>query len=56
MISAAGQLVEELSYKVLKGTVYQVNYKTKEKGDYILHILWGCEEILGSPFIISSGP
>lgn len=55
MISPTGQLVEELGYKLQKATIYQVNFKTKEKGDHVLHVLWGTDEIPGSPFIVNSG-
>ena len=55
IISPTGQLVEELGYKLQKATIYQVNYKTKEKGDYVMHVTWGSEEVPGSPFIINSG-
>lgn len=52
MITPTGNPLEEVTYKKQRATVYQVNYKTKEKGDHTLNIRWGNEDIPGSPFTI----
>jgi filamin len=50
----SGNPMEELSYKKApRGTSITVNYKTKEKGEHIMVIRWGLDDIPGSPFTIS---
>lgn len=53
LITPTGNPVEELNYKKQRGTVYQVNYKTCERGEHTLTIRWGSDDIPGSPFAIS---
>ena len=50
ILTPSGNPVEELTYKKQRGTVYQVNYKSSEKGEHQLLIRWGQDEIPGSPF------
>jgi filamin len=50
IITPTGNPADELTYKKQRGTVYQVTYRTSEKGDNQLIIRWGQDEIPGSPF------
>lgn len=51
ILTPSGNPVEELTYKKQRGTVYQVNYRTSEKGEHQLIIRWSQDEIPGSPFL-----
>lgn len=53
MISPTGLPVKELTCKKLKPLVYNVTYLAEEKGDHILSIRWGTNDVPGSPFIIN---
>lgn len=53
MISPNGHPVTELSYKKVKVGSYNVTYKAEEKGDHVLTIRWGTDDIPGSPFAVS---
>lgn len=44
---------KEICVKHAGGSVYNVNYLLEDKGDYVLHILWGGNHIPGSPFDIT---
>jgi len=53
IISPAGNPVKELTSKKVKAGSYTVTYLAEEKGDHLLFVNWGLEEVPGSPFIIS---
>ena len=53
MISPTGNPVAELSFKKARPTQYNVSYSAAEKGDHILTIRWGADDIPGSPFTIA---
>lgn len=55
MISPTGIPVSELAYKKQRVGIYNVTYKPEEKGDHILTIRWGSDDVPGSPFNISVG-
>ena len=51
-----GLPVEQLNFKKQgpgRGTTFECKYKTTCKGDHILSIRWGNEDIPGSPFTIT---
>lgn len=52
MLSPTGNPVQDLSFKKARAKTYTVNYIAAEKGDHILTIRWGADEIPGSPFTI----
>lgn len=41
---------EELCVKHIPGNPYKITYVVKERGDYMLIVKWGEEQIPGSPF------
>jgi filamin len=53
MISSNGMPVKELSYKKQKPGVYNVTYLPEEKGDHILTVRWGTNDVPGSPYVIN---
>jgi len=52
MISSAGNLVQDLSFKKTRAKTYTVTYIAADKGDHTLTVRWGADEIPGSPFTI----
>ena len=52
MISSNGRPAGELTYKKQRATVYQVTFKAEEKGEHMLYVRWGTDDIPGSPFPI----
>jgi filamin len=52
MISSSGNPVKELSYKKQKPGVYNVTYLCEEKGDHVLTVRWGTNDVPGSPYIV----
>ncbi|KAK2160895.1 hypothetical protein LSH36_125g02020 [Paralvinella palmiformis] len=53
LMSPSGNPVEELTYKKTRPTIYTVNYRCREKGEYQMIIRWGNEDVPGSPFNIT---
>lgn len=43
---------EELCVKNQGGYVYKINYIVRERGDYMLVVKWGDQQIPGSPFCV----
>ncbi|KAK2175347.1 hypothetical protein NP493_735g01030 [Ridgeia piscesae] len=52
MMTASGNPIEELTVKKQRNTIYQVAYRSKEKGDHTMTIRWGTDDVPGSPLTI----
>lgn len=55
IISPSGSPAKELTYKKVKPGNYSVAFMAEEKGDHLLYIHWGQQEVTGSPFVVSVG-
>lgn len=44
---------EEVYVKHMGNKLYNVTYTVREKGDYILIVKWGDENVQGSPFQVT---
>jgi len=52
MLAPSGNPVQEISFKKARAKAYNVSYVAAEKGDHMVIIRWGHEDIPGSPFCI----
>lgn len=52
MVSNNGSPVRELSVKKQKAGTYVANYIADEKGDHVLTVRWGANDVPGSPFMV----
>lgn len=52
MVSNNGSPVRELSVKKQKAGAYVAHYIADEKGDHVLTVRWGANDVPGSPFMV----
>ena len=44
---------EEVNVKHMGRRIYNVNYRVKERGDYVIIVKYGDDHVGGSPFALS---
>ena len=44
---------EEVNVKHMGRRIYNVNYRVKERGDYVIIVKYGDDHVPGSPFALS---